>query len=260
MLTTRDFLDWLGEHPEFIAILVVVAGWLVARLIRHAIGQLVPWLNRRAARLGPGRGALVSPGFQKVLQSVAFWGILLTALVAALYLLGGGGMSGWLDRLLTVVPQLLVALGIVAAGHLLGLLARSLLARYYSSPDRQALPVLAYAAIVGTAAITAVEHLGLEVSFLTRILLIVVGAFLAGLALAFAFGARALVANLAAQGEVQRYKPGDRLRIDGVEGSVVEVYRTGVLLSTPEGLVAVPASKFATGMVLELKQGVEEDG
>ncbi len=256
----RQVTDWLGDHPEVIAVLFVIVGWLIARLARHALGKFIPWINRRAARMGTTRGPLVTPVFQSTIELAAFWGILLTALAAALYLLGGGGMSGWLDRFVAVVPQFLVAVAILAVGHLLGLLASSLLTRYATGRERQALPAMAYAVIIGTAAITAVEHLGLQVTFLTQFLLVIVSVFLAGLALAFALGARTLVSNLAAQGEIQRYQVGDRLLIDGVEGTVVEIHRTGVVLSTVEGMAAVPAHKFATLTVIEKRRETSEDG
>lgn len=255
-----NLIGWLGEHPEFIAVLLVLAGFLIARMVRHGIRLFVPWLNRRASRLGPDRGALVSPAFQNALQLVAFWGILLTALIAALYFLGGGAVTGWLDGLLATVPQFLIALAILAVGHLLGLLARSVLSKHTAGRERQAIPTLAYAVILGTAAITAVEHLGVQVSFLTHFLLVIVAVFLAGLALAFALGARTLVANLAAQGELQRYQVGDRLRIEDIEGTVVELHRTGVVLSTADGLAAVPAHKLATTTVIEVQAEKAEGG
>lgn len=251
---------WLGDHPELIAVLLVVAGWVIARLVRRAVAAAIPWINRKTARWGSEAGALISPAFSKAMQFVVYWGILVTSVVAALYLMGGGSLGAWLDRLLGVVPQILVALGILAAGHLLGLLASSLLLKYSPTADREALPLIAYGVVVGTAAITALEQLGLDVSFLTHILLVVVTVFLAGLALAFALGARALVANLSAQGEVQRYKPGDQLRVGDVEGTVVKIHRTGVILSTSEGLAAVPASKFATSTVIEIRTEPAEDG
>lgn len=260
MAGIRTISEWLGEHPEFIAVLIVIAGWLIARLVRQAIKASIPWINRKAARWGSDSGALISPAFSRALQLVAFWGVLLTSVVAALYLMGGGGLADALDRLLGVVPQILVALGILAAGHLLGLLARSLLLKYSTGKDRAGLPLIAYGVVIGTAAVTALQQLGLDVSFLTHILLVIVTVFLAGLALAFALGARALVANLAAQGEIQRYKAGDQLRVDDVEGTVVEIHRTGVVLSTAKGLAAVPAAKFATSTVIEIRPQPAEDG
>ena len=253
-------INWFSEHPEFIALLIVVAGWLIARLLRHALSSVVPWINRQAARLESEGGVLVSPAFSRALQLVVYWGVLLTALLAGLYVLGSSELSRWLDRFFDVVPQILIALGILAAGHLLGLLARGVLAKYSPTAERQSIPMLAYAVIVGTAAITAIEQLGLDVSFLTHILLVVVTVFLAGLALAFALGAKTLVANLAAQGEILRYQIGDRLRIEDVEGVVVEMHRTGLVLSTEEGLATVPAHKFAANTVIEKRPEPAEDG
>jgi hypothetical protein len=255
-----DFSEWLGDHPEVIAILLVVVGWMVARMVRHAVTAAIPWINRAMLRLGAPTGSIVTPAFTKALQFLAYWSILLTSVVAALYILGGGGLSGWLDGLLDVVPQLLVALGILTAGHLLGLLVRSLVVKFSGAANRDMLPLVAYGLVAGTAAVTALEHLGLDVSFLTHILLVIVTVFLAGLALAFALGARALVANLSAQGELQRYRPGTRLLVDDIEGTVVEIHRTGIVLSTSDGLAAVPASKFATSTVIEKRTEPAADG
>jgi small-conductance mechanosensitive channel len=97
---------------------------------------------------------------------------------------------------------------------------------------------------------TGLQHMGLDVSFIGQLLILVLGAGIGGLALAFALGARRHVANLVAHAMVARYRPGDRIRIGDIEGVVIEVHRVGVDLVTDEGVVTVPAALFADRPVL----------
>ena len=69
------------------------------------------------------------------------------------------------------------------------------------------------------------------------------------LGLAFALGARGYVANLVARRELDAYREGDTLRIDGVEGTVAALRRTGIVLATADGLVAIPAARFTEALV-----------
>jgi len=259
MTSGDSIINWLGQYPEVLAVLIVAAGWVLARLMRSAVMALVPWLNKTLARFGAGGSAIITPVFSRALQFVVFWGILISALVLGLQLMGGGELSSWPERVLGLVSQLMVALGIVAAGHLLGLLARSLTARLAHGQEAGVVPRLAYVVVLSIALVTALEHLGLNISFATHLVLVVLTVLLAGLALAFAMGAKTLVSNLAAQGELQRYKPGDRLSVNGVEGTVVEIHKTGLVLSTEQGLAAVPASKFAENIVTLSHPDTETD-
>jgi hypothetical protein len=43
---------------------------------------------------------------------------------------------------------------------------------------------------------------------------------------------------------VQVYRPGQRIRIDDLEGEIAEFKKTGVLIDTPAGRVFVPAHEF----------------
>ena len=251
---------WLDHFPEIVALLLVLAGWLLARIARHTVASGVPWINRMSLRWGAQSGALLTPAFAQGLQALVFWGILLTSVILGLHLIGGGELTRRLDGLLGFASQLLVALGILALGHILGLLARSLVGGLSGVSEGNALPWTAYGLIIGIAAVTAFKHLGLDLTFITQILLVIISVFFAGLGLAFALGARVLVANLVAQGELHRYKPGDRLMVDGIEGTVQEIHRTGLVLSTEQGLASIPAARFAESIVIEQRTDSGEDG
>ena len=260
MSSSEILTGWLDHFPEIAALILVLAGWILARIARPAVTSAIPWINRMSRRWGAQSGVLLTPAFEQGLQALVFWGILLSSVILGLHMIGGGELTQKLDGLLVFASQLLVALGILALGHILGLLARSLVGGLSGFSEGKTLPWAAYGLIIGIATVTAFKHLGLDLTFITQILLLIITVFFAGLGLAFALGAKALVANLVAQGELQRYKPGDRLMIDGIEGTVQEIHRTGLILSTEQGLASIPAARFAESIVIEQSTESGEDG
>ncbi len=253
------FAGWLDHFPKIAALLLVLAGWILARIARHAVNSGVVWINQSSVRWGAETGSLLTAPIVRGLQALVFWGILVTSVILGLHVVGGDEPIQWLDELLGLAFQLLIAVGILSLGHFLGLLVRGLLGGLGGVTEKNALPWAAYGILICIAAITALKYLGLDLTFLTQILLVIIFVFFAGLGLAFALGARTLVANLTAQGELQRYKPGDRLMIDGIEGAVQEIHRTGLVLLTAQGLANIPAARFAEVIVIENRQDTEDE-
>lgn len=249
----------IDQHPVIVAVLFVAVSGILALMVSKGLALVIPWINRAPNRLSAKPEPVLSQEFSRLLQLGAFWGILLAGIILGLALLGDGELSGWLDRSWAFLARLLVALGILVTGHILGSLTRLLIRGLLKGNEFAALPRIAYAAIAGVALLIALSHLGLDISFITQLVLVFVAVFLTGLALAFALGAKTLVANLSAGGELMNYKPGDRLRVDGLEDTVLEIHRTGAVLSTEEGLARVPARKFSE-MTVTILRKEEDDG
>lgn len=247
-----------AAFPEIIAVLIIAAGVLLAYAVRRLLLHAAPWLNRVAARSNMARGPLLSTGFTRVAAGTAFWGILVASLVLGFAFLGSGERGLLLATVSQWLWRILVALGIVLAGHVIGLMLRDVLRGLVRKAEFSALPQMAYLLVIGIAIVTALEHLGLNISFLTQVALVFVSVFLIGLALAFALGARTLVSNLAAQSELQRYRPGDRIVVDGLEGTVLEIDRTGMVVSTANGQARIPGARFAELTVVLLRETADE--
>lgn len=250
--------ETLGAYPEITAVLILVLGLVMARLAAGAVEPLLRLVNRFAARLTIGHRDLIPERARQLMRATVLWLLIVFAVMLSLRVLGIAHLSRWLDRILAFLPQAIVAAIIVATGVVLGLLAHNVLRRLQHDRDA-VVPRLVQAGIVAIAVVTALQHLGLNVSFLTDLVLILLAVFLGGLALAFALGARQLVANLSARGELARYAPGERIRIDGNDGTIVEVHRTGLVLATDEGLVSVPAARFAETSVVRYTQARGHD-
>lgn len=242
-----------AEIPEVVAIVIAVLGLVGARLLRAATLRLGRGLGGVIARSGGGEA--VSDRAVRLTASVLFWAAIAMTLLLVLRTLGTGRVVAWLDVPIGYLPRLVVGLLIVATGQVLGVAARNLLTRDATGGAQPLAGRLVQAAILVLAVLTAVQHVGLDVSFVQQLLVLLLALTLGGLSLAFALGARRHVANLVARSATARFTPGDVIRIDEHEGAIIEIHRGGVDLSTTEGVVTIPAARFEEVAVLRREPG-----
>lgn len=235
------------------AALLVLAGWLV--------GRLVAWLARRGmsaalSRLGTRpelHGAIESSGagtqVPAVVAGFAFWVIFVFFIAAAMETLGLPVVTASLSRVAYYLPNVLAALVVVFVGIICGKVFGSAVARATSSTGMALGPVIG-ATVRGTvilvAVVVAIQQVGVQADLLVVIVAVVVGTVLAGAGLAFGLGARTAVSNIIASHYVaQTYRVGQTVRVAGVEGRIVETTPTAVFVAGPEGRVMIPAKTFS---------------
>ena len=230
-----------GEHSELVGLGVLILGVGLAFGARFAVSRF----------LG-GDGDVTGSRSQvaRVLAPLAFWTTVAAAVALSLTVLGTGQATRLLDAALVLLPRLIAAVFILIGGHLVGIALREIVRRRLRTVPFP--PRAAYWLAVAPAVIAAAQQLGIEVSFIANLALVAFTIGLGALGLAFALGARAYVGNLIARRDLEQYREGDRLRIDEVEGTVVEVLRTGLVLATPDGLVTIPAARFTDSLVTRL--------
>lgn len=254
--------DLIQSYPELAALVVLVLGFVLGKLAEMGVRRLFTLGDRLVSRYGGGGRYILAPIFQQGFALLVFALVLGMAAVVAVRLLDIEQLTAWLDTLLAYLPRFVLGLFIIGLGNVIGALLRNLAAGVIARGDGDALfPRLVHLGVVVIAVITGLQQMGMDISFITQLSLIVLGALLGGLSLAFALGSRQYVANLVAQPELARYASGERLRIDEHEGLVVDIYRTGLTLSTDRGLVSIPASRLASGPVVRLtREPVPETG
>jgi small-conductance mechanosensitive channel len=153
-----------------------------------------------------------------------------------------------LERIFGYVPNLIVAALILLVGFALGNMARDAVAvalRSGSPQQRELLPVGAKVLTVALTGVIAVGQVGIDNTVLVTILTVIVGAALAGGALAFGLGARTLVSNLIGSRDMRRdCRVGEVIRIGSAEGRILQLGQTSAVLETEEGRLTVPAKLF----------------
>jgi len=235
--------------PELLgAVLLLVAGWLVARLLRAGPVRVARTLDRAMAVLSRRRGKVPpSVSGAEVLGAAVFWGVILVFVTAATQVLALETFGAWLHRLLAYIPTMLTGALILVAGFFISALARDLtVATAPAGPVQSALLGRAVQwGILLTAVVLGADQIGVQVTFLVILTGVVAAAVAGGLALAVSLGSVDLVRNLLGARHLQgRMQLGDRVRIAGYEGQVLELTSTGVILECGEGRVHLPARTF----------------
>lgn len=254
-------LGAIAAYPELAALGVLILGFVVARLLSMALGHLLAVLDQRMSLLTTSDSGALTPRFITLSRAIVFWIVLILAVAIALRVLGAGDTTAGLNNaLINFVPEILIAFAIVVSGHLLGVLISNLVTQLSDdlaadSPG----PRLLYGVVLSISVVMALQHIGIDISFVTQLLLIVVAIGGGGLMLAFALGATHHVANLLAHRELSRISVGERIRVDNLEGTVVEVHNTAVDIATEDGIATIPAARFAASSVLRLDED-RDDG
>lgn len=244
-----SFLNYL---PQVVgALLLLLAGWLAAIVLRMLTVRAVRGLGWFLPRILPGAAATRSrralpPG---LLGGVVFWVTLLAFVAAAAQVLGLTVFASWLDAIFGHLPLIALAAVIVIAGVVISQLVREAVIGAAAAAGLEYRAMLGYAAqatVLAAVAVIGLDLVGLDITFLVVLAAILVGAVSGGAALAFGLGSQGLVSNLLGVRAIQhRLKEGDSIRIGDIEGRVVELGRRTVLLETGEGRMTVPGHYFS---------------
>ena len=242
----------IGHLPSILgALALILIGWLAARLLRRwtlsASSRLNRWLDR-ILRTGQTQRLRLSPALVRLTGNLVFWVVMLGFVTAAAEVARLDTLSRWLERLVGYLPQLFFGVLIMAAGFLVGGIVRDLVYDALASvgvAQRSLIGKLAQAVTVLAAIVIGIDQIGIDVTFVTTMLAIVLGGGVLGFSLAFGLGTRRVVANLGASHSLQRhFSVGQRARFGEVEGEILDFTPTGVVLATEQGRTHVPASRF----------------
>jgi len=252
--TVTPLMDRVSTHLPVVltAAVLLLAGWGLGRLLRTWTRGLVTRLDHVA----PGRAlhhGLRRIGVERspsdVVGSVVFWLVFLFFATAATETLGLPVLATWLTGITYYLPRVLVAFVIIAVGLFVGALVHDAVVAAAAAARLAYGPLLGRLAQVGVvmiAVVTSIDQIGVESRFLIATITIVVGAVIGAAALAFGLGARTAVSNIIGSHYLrQTYRLGQRIRIGVVEGTIVAMTTTAVILDTDGGRVLVPAKEFS---------------
>lgn len=250
--TYQDFAKQAIEHiPQLMgAFALLVVGWFIAWLLRMLTRKLFRGLDLTIIRSAQQSGIDPSQvrSYAKLVGNIVFWSVMLFFVTASAHMLDWQIFSGIGNTLLTYLPRLLTGLVIILAGFAVSGVVRSITADAAESAgiDQPAiLARIAQVTVILTTIVIGIEQLGINVTFLTTTLIVIGGVLLAGAALAFGLGAKHFVANvIGAQTTRRLYDHGQLVRIGELEGRVLEITPTTVIIDTDSGRASVPAKLF----------------
>lgn len=252
LITYQELTRQTIEHiPQLLGALVLfLAGWLVAWLLSILTRKLIRGLDILLLRAAQKRDLphVRMRNYARMVGNIVFWSVLLFFIAASANMLDWKIFAGVTQSLLTLLPNVLSGLLIILAGFVFSGMARAAVARAADTTgiaQAELLARIAQISVVLTAAVIGIEQLGINVAFVTSTLLVVLGVLLAGAALAFGLGARQFVANIIGVQSIRKqYQLGQIIRVNDIEGPLLEVTPTSIVLETDQGRALIPAKFF----------------
>ena len=198
----RAMIDTLPSLA--LAAVVLVAGWIVARIGRRLTIRLLRFLQvDRLAEQAGMEDVLLRGGVRfttvTILGNVLYWFVLFTTTMAALHLLGLEAVDELFRRIVLYVPNMFVALVVLIFGTVFGRFVRGVVFTYLNNvdvPGAEVISATAQAAVVIFVVSVALEQLHIGGQILVSAFQIAFGAVCLALALAFGLGGREWAAHV----------------------------------------------------------------
>lgn len=243
------------------ALALLVIGWAVALLVRWMI-----------FRFGSGLDALMTivhrwlgqestrPRWSvpKLVGNVAFWIVIGYAISASTEQLGLITFSHWVLELLGYLPRVLISAFILFVGYLISSGVRNSIATIAESSGFQhgiTAGRLVAGLILAFSLLLALTQLGLDVAVFTNLITLAAAGIFGSVALAFGIGAGDAVRNVIASHYVRKaLRPGQRVRIQGLDGVVLDITQVAVIVEAAEGEATIPARHFLENVALILQE------
>ena len=243
------------------ALLLLLLGWLIARLLRSFARHLTQLGVNRLAKTRPIgtriRQSKTYRSLPQIIGRIVFWTILFFFVAASLEALGLPAVSKIIGYISAYLPRVIAGIVIIFAGVWIGEIARVFITRAAASGDLQRTEQLGYFAqilVLVLAVIIALEQLGIDNTILISLAITLLAGIVFAAALSFALGAGTTTANIIAAHYLRReFHVGDRIRINDVEGTITEIGATSVTVETDEEHVIIPANQFNSFISTRIK-------
>lgn len=211
----RVFLVQVGHFlPKLaLAIVVLIAGWILAKLARFAVVKALHAINfnvltERAGMDGFLRQGGVESDTTDIFGMLIYWLVILAALVIAFNSVGLTYITDLLRQVVLFVPKVIVALLILAFGAYFARFIGGTVMTYCRNvgiQDGDLLGNIAQYAILTFVVLIALEQVNVGGDIVRLSFLIILGGAVFALALAFGLGSQAKVAEL-----LERWWPRER--------------------------------------------------
>ena len=199
------FVRIVAFLPQLVvAIVVIIAGWLLAKTARFALVKALRAINFNVLTERAGLDGFLQQGGIKsdttdIFGVLVYWLVVLAALLIAFNTLGLVYLTDLVRQVLTFVPRVMVALVILAFGaYFARFIAGAVMAycRNVGIQDADILARLAQYAIVIFVVLIALEQLQIGGDIIRHSFLILFGGLVFALALAFGLGGKGTAADL----------------------------------------------------------------
>ena len=249
----------------FAAIVLLIIGHFLGKLIAKVVAKLLQKLGLDKLSETAGIGDAASKvGFDttpsNILSKIIYWLIFLTFIISAADTLGLDRVSSTIDNFVLYLPKVVGAFLVAIIGLFVAGFVRTAIETALGSMNlgyERAVGGLIYGVIVVVVISLAIGQLEIETDLLNQVVAIFLFAGAAAIALSLGLGTRDVAGSVVAGVYVRElFQPGNRIKIGDIEGEVIEVGSTSVLVEKEDGKrVSIPNRRMLDEQVEILSEG-----
>jgi len=252
---TLESLSGMGKEialafPKiFGAIVILILGWIVIKIVLFLLKKIlklakVDMLNDKINGMDvTGKGDL-NVDVIKVILGFVRWFLILVFLIVAADILDWKIISHEIGNLLHYLPKFFSALALLMLGFYIGNFVKKTIKRLFDSLEfggSNIVSNLFFYVIVIFMSITALNQAGVDTTIITNNITLILGSFLLAFALGVGLGSREIVADILRAFYTRKtYVVGDKIVIDGNEGTIKAIENNSLTLETQEGKFVIP--------------------
>ncbi len=251
--------NFLSAVPGTIgALVVIIIGLIISKILRGVVRKFlekikIDSLGDKLNEIDIVDKANVKIKFSTVLSSIFYYFLVLLFVVVATDILGMPSVSELVKNIFEFIPRLVVALIVLVLGILLADGIKSIVTTACDSlgiPSAKLIGNLLFYFLFINIVILALSQAGIKTDFLSQNLSILIGGVAFAFAIGYGFASKSVVSNfLASYYSDNTIAVGDKVRIEEVTGTVVDVSKSSMTIETENSRVIFPLSKITTGKI-----------
>lgn len=252
-----EFITKYGPGIAF-ALAVIFLGWLLAVLIRKIAAKLFRALGFDVLSEKTGLKSFLERGGIKkrpsaLIGSIFYWIILFNALIMAQDAVDLKITSQFIQQVILYIPNIIVVILLIALSVFISRFISRLVdktSQLADIPFHAFLGTVARYAVVGLAAMLALQYLNVPAKIVSNALLIIFGVVPSMCFLIFVIAGRDIISNvLNGKCLMKDLKAGDTIECDSISGRIEEIGLTATRLKNNSGEMIIPNSDLAKKII-----------
>ena len=214
-----------------------VSFWLVKKIHGSKNGRLASWVNS---------GQLNA--FATVLSRLMFWTTIVIFVVLSTEIFGVNVTGEWVKLLANYVPNVLASLIILIAGFMFANILKDFVRKTAIAAgldNSKGISIVSYIVVCSIVVLVAIRQIGIDVGFLTSVILVVMTCILLSGAISFGLGSAPMVTNILSTFYLRKnLNVGHYIESQDYSGKVSAISATAVILQSAEGVQVIPSRKL----------------
>jgi hypothetical protein len=241
------------------AILILIIGWLVTKIIVLILRRILKFAKvDKATEIINSKNLFGKTNFKFNISTIILgfvkWIMFLVFLIVAAGIMNWQIVSQEVGNLLRYLPKLFSAIALFMIGLYIANFVKKAIKGLFDSFDLRGAKIISnvvFYIITIIITITALNQASIDTEIITNNLTVILGAFVAAIALAFGLGSRELVGDILRTSYARRnFEVGQNVSFKNISGTIERIENLKISIKTNEGTLVVPIKSLSDEEVL----------